>query len=51
MPVGFGAQGLAMGMQIAGPARADLSVLAIARAYEAVTGWTKQHPPPVLATA
>jgi amidase len=49
MPVGFNAQGLAMGMQIAGPARADLSVLALARAYESVTHWTQQCPPPSLA--
>jgi amidase len=49
MPVGFNAQGLAMGMQIAGPARADLSVLALARAYESLTHWTKQRPPPALA--
>ncbi|MCY7320056.1 MAG: amidase [Ramlibacter sp.] len=48
MPVGFSAQGLPMGLQIAGPARADLSVLAIARAFEAATGWTRNHLPPVL---
>ena len=40
MPVGFSPGGLPMGMQIAGPARADFSVLAIARAFEAATGWT-----------
>lgn len=34
MPVGFSANGLPMGMQIVGPAHADLSVLAMARAYE-----------------
>jgi amidase len=50
MPVGFDARGLAMGMQFCGPARADSSVLAIARAYEAASGWTKKHPPPVLST-
>ena len=49
MPVGFGAQGLPMGMQIAGPPHADLAVLAIARAYEALTQWTRQRPPPALA--
>jgi amidase len=49
MPVGFNAQGLAMGMQIAGPAHADLAVLALARAYESVTHWTQQRPPPSLA--
>lgn len=49
LPVGFGAQGLPMGIQIAGPARADLAVLALARAYEAVTHWTRRIPPPALA--
>ena len=49
MPVGFNADGLAMGMQIAGPAHDDLGVLAIARAYEAVTHWTRQRPPPSVA--
>jgi amidase len=45
MPVGFNQDGLAMGMQIAGPARADLSVLAMARAYEQASGCTRQVPP------
>jgi amidase len=49
MPVGFNAEGLPMGMQIAGPARADRSVLAIARAYESVTHWTRRRPPPSVA--
>lgn len=49
MPVGFGPQGLPMGMQIAGPPHADLSVLAIARAFEALTQWTKRRPPPCVA--
>ena len=51
MPVGFSVQGLPMGVQIAGPARGDLGVLAIARAFEAATGWTRQHLPPVLREA
>ena len=34
-----------MGMQIAGPAHGDLSVLAIARAYEQASGWTRRQPP------
>jgi amidase len=38
VPVGFGTGGLPMGMQIAGPARADLRVLALARAWERVAG-------------
>ena len=49
MPVGFNAQGLPMGMQIAGPPHADLGVLAIARAYESLTQWTARRPPPALA--
>jgi amidase len=44
VPVGFSAHGLPMGMQIAGPARADLPVLALARAYEQASGWTRQRP-------
>lgn len=47
MPVGFNANGLPMGMQITGPAHADLAVLAVARAYEQASGWTR-HRPPVL---
>jgi amidase len=45
MPVGFSANGLPMGMQIVGPAHADLSVLAVARAYEQASGWTRRQPP------
>lgn len=49
MPVGFSADGLPMGMQIAGPAHADLSVLAIARACESLTQWTQRNPPSAVA--
>lgn len=49
MPVGFSAHGLPMGMQIVGPARADFSVLAIARAFEAATGWTRRAVPAAIA--
>ena len=49
LPAGFNAQGLPMGIQIAGPAHADLSVLALARAYESLTQWTKRRPPPAIA--
>jgi amidase len=45
MPVGFNPQGLPMGMQIIGPAQADLGVLAIARDYEQASGWTQRQPP------
>jgi amidase len=47
VPVGFDARGLPMGMQIAGPARGDLSVLALARAFEAIAPWSGRRPPAV----
>ena len=50
VPVGFGAAGLPMGLQLAGPARADLRVLALARAFEAIAPWSTTRPP-ALATA
>jgi amidase len=49
VPVGFNAAGLPMGMQIAGPARADLRVLALARAFETLAPWTTHRPPALLA--
>jgi amidase len=49
MPVGFSAGGLPMGMQIVGPAHADLQVLALARAFESLTQWTDRFPPAALA--
>ncbi len=49
LPAGFSPQGLAMGLQIAGPAHADLAVLAMARACESLTHWTSRRPPPALA--
>jgi amidase len=51
MPVGFNAAGLPMGMQIVGPARADASVLAVARAYEHACGWTRRRPQAISRTA
>jgi amidase len=45
VPVGFGPGGLPMGMQLAGPARADLQVLALARAWEGIAPWSSQRPP------
>jgi amidase len=50
VPVGFGAAGLPMGLQLAGPVRADLRVLALARAFEAIAPWSTKRPP-ALATA
>lgn len=45
VPVGFGAQGLPMGMQIAGPVGADASVLAVGQAWHRASGWPQQRPP------
>ncbi|HEX7890712.1 MAG TPA: amidase [Ramlibacter sp.] len=45
VPVGFGAGGLPMGLQLAGPPRADLPVLALAQAWERISPWDKQRPP------
>jgi len=47
VPVGFNSEGLAMGMQIAGPARGDLEVLALARAWERIAPWHLHRPPAV----
>lgn len=45
VPVGFSAEGLPMGMQLAGPPRGDLRVLALARAWEGLSPWSQQRPP------
>jgi len=45
VPVGFGANGLPMGMQIIGRPRADFSVLQVAYAYEQATRWVSKRPP------
>lgn len=45
VPVGFGPQGLPMGMQIIGPAGADASVLALGHAYHQATDWPARRPP------
>jgi amidase len=44
VPIGFNAAGLPMGLQVAGPARADLSVLALARAFEQIAPWARREP-------
>ena len=51
VPVGFGANGLPMGMQVIGKSRADLAVLQLAYAYEQAAPWTKNHLPPLLQSA
>jgi amidase len=45
VPVGFGANGLPMGMQIAGPVGADAAVLAMGQAYHLATDWPGKRPP------
>ncbi|MEY4984721.1 MAG: hypothetical protein RIR62_2987 [Pseudomonadota bacterium] len=45
VPVGFGPQGLPMGMQIIGPQGADARVLAIGQHYHRATDWPAQRPP------
>jgi amidase len=51
VPVGFGPNGLPMGMQIIGKPHADLAVLQLAYAYEQAAPWTKQHLPHLLQDA
>lgn len=45
VPVGFGAQGLPMGLQIAGPAGSDARILGIGQAWHEATDWPGRHPP------
>ena len=44
VPTGFGERGLPSAMQIMGRAHAENTILAVARAYQACTGWHQQHP-------
>ena len=44
VPCGFTAAGLPFGLQIAGRAFDEASILRIARAYEEATPWNDQHP-------
>ena len=50
VPVGFGSQGLPMGMQIIGRSGEDARVLAIGQAWHRATGWPQRRPPLVAAT-
>lgn len=45
VPVGFGAQGLPMGLQIAGPAGSDARVLGVGQAWHLATNWPGRRPP------
>lgn len=48
VPVGFNAQHLPMGLQIIGRHHADMSVLALAHAYEQATQFVRDNPPTLL---
>ncbi|MFB9224128.1 amidase [Paracoccus cavernae] len=45
VPVGFGASGLPMGMQIIGAHGQDAAVLAMGETYHRATLWPQKHPP------
>jgi amidase len=45
LPTGFGANGLASGVQVFGPASSDAQLLALARRYQGAVDWTASHPP------
>ncbi len=45
IPIGFGNQGLPMGMQVIGPMGTDAKVLAMGHAYHLATDWPGQRPP------
>lgn len=44
-PAGFGPQGLPAGLQIIGPAQADLAVLQIGHAYDQASGYARRRSP------
>ncbi|MNE34515.1 Glutamyl-tRNA(Gln) amidotransferase subunit A [compost metagenome] len=48
VPVGFSPAGLPMGLQLIGPAQADLAVLQLAHAHEQLTQWVRDFPPGLL---
>jgi amidase len=50
VPVGFGPQGLPMGMQIIGRSGNDAGVLAIGQAWHRATEWPQRRPPLVAGT-
>lgn len=47
VPVGFGPQGLPMGMQLIGKPRDDFGLLKLAYAYERANDWVNRKPPAV----
>ncbi|KUJ82093.1 amidase [Ruegeria profundi] len=44
VPVGFGARGLPMGMQLFGSRGSDARILSMGAAYHAATGWPQKRP-------
>ena len=48
VPAGFGAGGLPIGLQIAGPSGGDRACLELAYAYDLATGWTRKRLAPLL---
>jgi amidase len=47
VPVGFGPQGLPMGMQIIGRSGDDMGILSIGQSWHRATGWPQRRPPPL----
>jgi aspartyl-tRNA(Asn)/glutamyl-tRNA(Gln) amidotransferase subunit A len=45
VPCGFSRKGLPIGLQISGPPIGEVSVLALAHAYEQSTEWHNRQPP------
>lgn len=45
VPVGFGANGLPMGMQLAGPVGGDAAILRMGQAWHLATDWPGRQPP------
>ncbi|MFV0386719.1 amidase [Paracoccus sp. (in: a-proteobacteria)] len=45
VPVGFGANGLPMGMQLAGPSGSDAAILRLGQAWHHATDWPGKRPP------
>lgn len=47
VPVGFGAAGLPMGMQLIGQRGSDARILQIGQVYHDATDWPRHHPPKI----
>jgi aspartyl-tRNA(Asn)/glutamyl-tRNA(Gln) amidotransferase subunit A len=45
LPCGFSKDGMPIGLQICGPRFSEVSVLALAYAYQQATEWNKRRPP------